>query len=345
MFSKLTKTLLASLRRDRIILIMAALMFAIVAAIMAAKGIAPGSVSLRANANVMAASILVLLVLDLLGSLVRHRPERPLAFLRERYLAARTAHRVLRGLPVLAVLIAFLPFYSKMKSMIPLLNEYAWDPVFIDWDRWLLGRDAWILLQPLLGYPIVTSALSAFYQIWILLLYPGCLLMCFHPAAGSVRQRFFIVYLAAWGVIGAGLATLFASVGPCFLQPLTGDPTFAPQMAYLEAANRQFPVFSLKVQDLLLAWFNRDERGLGSGITAMPSMHVAIAFLYVLACWDISARLRVASAAFCVIILLGSVHLAYHYLVDGLVSIAVVGALWWLAGRLAPRSRKDHHAA
>lgn len=338
MGSELKDTLISSLRRDSAVLGLAALTFVIVTAIMAAKGIKLDFSSLGANAQVMASSVLVLVVVDLLTSLAIARPEWPIAFLRERYLSAGTIRFVVGGLPVLAILIVFLPFYSKMKSMIPLLNEYDWDPVFIRWDRWLLGQDAWLLLQPVLGYPIVTSAISACYQIWILLLYFGCLLMCFHPAAAVVRQRFFLVYLASWGVIGAALATVFASVGPCFLEPLTGNQTFAAQMEYLNAANQQFPVFSLKVQDLLLTWFSRDERGLGSGITAMPSMHVAVAFLYVLACWNISMRLRVATTAFCVVILLGSVHLAYHYLVDGLVSIVVVSVLWWLAGRLPVRS-------
>lgn len=327
----LKDTLLLSLRRDRAILALSAIMFAVVVAIMTAKGIALNFASLLGNGQVMASSVLVLVVIDLLGSLAVARQESPIAFLRQRYLSPTTTRFVVSGLPVMIVLLAFLPFYSKMKSMIPLLNEYDWDPVFIMWDRWLLGQDAWRLMQPVLGYPIVTSAISACYQVWILLLYFGCLLMCYHPAAAPVRQRFFLVYLASWGVIGAGLATVFASVGPCFLEPLTGNAAFSDQMEYLRAANQQFPVFSLKVQDLLLAWFSRDERGLGSGITAMPSMHVAIAFLYVLACWNISRRLRLAMLAFALVILIGSVHLGYHYLVDGLVSIAVVAVLWRLS--------------
>jgi hypothetical protein len=304
---------------------------------MIAHGIAMNFGSLTRNAQVMLSSIIVLLAIDLGIVLRRKQPAFPLQLVRDRYFSSRAQGFVLAGLPVLAVLILFLPFYSKMKSMIPLLNEYDWDTVFIAWDRRLLGQDAWRLLQPVLGYPIVTSLISMFYQVWLLLLYPGCLLMCFHPAAAAVRQRFFLVYLASWGVIGVGLATTFASVGPCFLEPLTGNPTFAPQIEYLRTANREFPVLSLPVQELLLIWFSSDARGLGSGITAMPSMHVAVAFLYVLAGWQISRRLGIALLCFCLVILLGSVHLAYHYLVDGLVSIAVVTGLWWLAGLVASK--------
>jgi hypothetical protein len=57
------------------------------------------------------------------------------------------------------------------------------------------------------------------------------------------------------------------------------DNSFAAQMAYLEAANAQFPVMTLEVQQMLLDRYHEGANGLGSGITAMPSMHIAIAFL------------------------------------------------------------------
>jgi hypothetical protein len=40
---------------------------------------------------------------------------------------------------------------------------------------------------------------------------------------------------------------------------------------------------------------------------------------------------------FTVIILIGSVHLAYHYAVDGYVSIAATWLIWLAAGPLARR--------
>src|SRR3546814_3912411 len=74
-------------------------------------------------------------------------------------------------------------------------------------------------------------------------------------------------------LVGGGLATLFASVGPCFVGPMLGDNRFDAQMAYLNAANEQVPIMVLPVQQMLLDWFHTDANGLGSGITAMPSMH------------------------------------------------------------------------
>ena len=44
-------------------------------------------------------------------------------------------------------------------------------------------------------------------------------------------------------------------------------------------------------------------------------------------------------ALYGLIILLGSVHLGWHYAVDGYVSILAVPMLWWLSGVLVRRLR------
>ncbi|HMO69504.1 MAG TPA: phosphatase PAP2 family protein [Novosphingobium sp.] len=105
-------------------------------------------------------------------------------------------------------------------------------------------------------------------------------------------------------------------------------------MAYLKEADRQFPVLVLDVQQLLLFWHFSGEHGLGRGITAMPSMHVGLAFLFFLAMRHQGRIAAWAFGAFFVVIALASVHLGYHYAVDGYVSMALTGAIWWAAKRL-----------
>jgi hypothetical protein len=124
------------------------------------------------------------------------------------------------------------------------------------------------------------------------------------------------------------MATAFSSVGPCFVGPILGNQHFEPLMAYLHAVDATYPILALNVQDLLLAWYRKSANGLGSGITAMPSMNVSIAFLFYLAMRHVSIAAKWLFFAFFVVILVGSVHLAYHYALDGIVSIAVTAALW-----------------
>ena len=217
--------------------------------------------------------------------------------------------------------------------MIPLFNDFTWDPVFKAWDRTLfLGHDAADVLQPVLGYPLVTSALAFLYHAWILLIYVGVLFFLFYRAARPVTRQYFLSFVLIWTVIGAGLATALASVGPCFVGPIFGDTTFDGHMAYLQTANEHFPVLTLNVQHQLLEWYREGKGGLGSGITATPSLHVAMAQLTWLAIRRISPAAGRWFFAFFVIIWIGSVHLAYHYAVDGLIAVIATAAVWSASG-------------
>ena len=50
--------------------------------------------------------------------------------------------------------------------------------------------------------------------------------------------------------------------------------------------------------------------------------------LYVAALWRTGRVSRYASLLFALVIFIGSIHLGWHYAVDGLVSFTVVIALW-----------------
>lgn len=311
----------------------ALVLFTLCTGLLASRGIWPDLGPVLASARLYLLSVVAIACLDAAIALVRQRPPSPAAFLRARYTAAPIRARALAGLPMVLLCLVLLPYFSKMKAAIPLFNAYTWDATFIAWDRALFfGLDAWQVLQPVLGYPAITAALAVLYQVWFLLLYPGVLWFAYAGMDERVRRRFFLTYILSWTVIGGAMATALASVGPVFAGPLLNNPTFDPQMAYLNSAHEQVPVMTLKVQHLLLEWFHADANGLGSGITAMPSMHVAVACLFWLAMRRAAPRAARWFGLFLVLIWLGSVHLAYHYAVDGLVSVIAVAALWRLSG-------------
>jgi len=328
-------TLLQRWLSEMPVLFVGVVLMSVCLALLAIKGINPGIGGIIANAQIFLMFVIVLACWDAGRELWRRRPDSPVAHLKARYSASSFTRPVAAGLPMLGVAIVLLPYFSKMKSAIPLFNEYSWDAAFIEWDRAIFfGYDAWEVLQPVLGYPIVTAFLALLYQLWFLLLYPGVLFFAFAKVDPAIRRQFFLSYVLSWTLIGGAMATWLASVGPCFVGPMLGNSTFDAQMAYLYSANEQVPIMVLPVQEMLLEWYGQRENGLGSGITAMPSMHCAIAFLYWIAMRRISPKWGAFFGVFFFITWISSVHLAYHYAVDGLVSLIAVAAIWAVSARV-----------
>lgn len=269
-----------------------------------------------------------------LPRIARDRPDYPIRHLWRTELGPEYRQRFRESWPILAVSVLFFPVFSSMKSAISLFNRFSWDETFIAMDRAIHGNDPWQLLQPFLGYPIITSLLSVTYHAWIFLIYTGTVYFAMYVTDRNLRARYFAASFGIWSINGVLLAILFSSVGPCFVGPLLGNDHFAGLMAYLNEANETYPVMVLPVQQILLDWQIYGEHGLGRGITAMPSMHVALAFLFYLAIRRVSRKLGMFFLGFFVIIMIGSVHLAYHYAVDGYVSIAVTGLIWYASGKI-----------
>lgn len=287
------------------------------------------------NIRLYFAAALVMFFMDVFIRLWRDRPQSPIDHIKSVY-GRRLADPVfLARLPLFALVLCVLPVFSRMKSMIVLFTDFTWDETFIAWDRALFfGYDAWEVLQPMLGFPIVTAVLAFLYHAWILLAYVGTLYLTFYKRSLPIVRQYLLGFFLSWTILGGLMATWLASVGPCFMGPLLGDNHFADQMAYLEAANEDVPIMTLRVQHLLVEWFHANENGLGAGISAMPSLHVAIAFLFYLAMRRISRVGGWVFGTYFVITWISSVHLAYHYAVDGLVSVIAVAILWKLSGAI-----------
>ena len=253
-----------------------------------------------------------------------------------------TPRRLLSGLLVLLALPFFISVFTSMKVMIPAIQPYQWDPALAELDRLLHGGwHPWELLQPLVGYPLVTTAINAVYHAWFFIFYGLIFWQAFAMRDRALRAQFLISVMACWILLGNVAATLLSSAGPCYYGAITGLPDpFAPLMAYLNEANEISPVWALKVQDMLWQSYSSEVVERGRGISAMPSMHLSASFLFTLLAWRVKRWFGWAFVAFTAVTLVGSVHLGWHYALDGYVAIFATWLIWKAAGWLVRRSEQ-----
>jgi len=263
------------------------------------------------------------------------RPRRLTLHLLSSLKAFLAPQRLLPIAPVLLLIPVFAVAFSFLKATIPVISPYTWDAFFIRWDYLLHGgHHPWTLLQPVLGYPMVTAGINFLYNLWYLIMYVLLMLQIFDTGNAVLRMRFLLSFLLTWIVLGTFGAMAFSSMGPCF-DPATvnGTGPFAALMDYLRSASESVPVPTLELQQML--WENYQNKGaaVGSGISAMPSMHVAIAALMALFGWAHSRTTGILLTAYALVVFIGSVHLAWHYALDGYAGALGAWLIWWLVGR------------
>lgn len=228
----------------------------------------------------------------------------------------------------------FLDAFGWIKSRIPHVSDYPWDPAFARLDAVLhFGVQPWELLTALLPTPSMVRAIDWFYGPGFAV---GMLSVLFWTAIAerdyARRQQILLTYLLIWIVLGSVLAVFFASVGPCYYGLwVAGPDPFAPLMSELYAVHANSPLIAIGSQEKLWAGFTAQTLPLG--VSAMPSVHVGIAAWVALALRR--TRLAIPGAVFMLLTLIGSVRLGWHYAVDGYVSILAVVPMWYFSGRFA----------
>ena len=284
--------------------------------------------------------VLPILLLLTLWSLARARPDSPFQYLADLYVNRwQLQRRLVLGLPAIIILTPMFGAFSSIKHAIKLFNPNLIDGALIDLDQALHGTNAWELLQPMLGFPAVTQALDFLYIIWFLVLFAIVTLVAGWLERPQLRNQYLISFALCWILLGSFFAVLGASVGPVYLATfLPGEAGgFEGLIAYLRSVG---PLMAIDAQDLLLKHYSEADPGLGRGISAMPSVHVAIAMLQALLGWKVGRLAGVIATFYLAAILLGSVHLGWHYAVDGYASIIAAYLIWISVGWFTRPARK-----
>ena len=233
---------------------------------------------------------------------------------------------LVRALQIALLAGTALALHGWAKSMMPLVVDFWADSPLADLDAAIFGRDPWPLfrsgwLMPVYGYV---------YLLWFPITFVTLGFIAFSRRNLQPAVVAFLATLVFGGTIGQ---YLLPSAGPIFFERIGLGPRFAE----LVATNH----FSFnRVSDYL--WFHHQARdaAIGTGISAMPSVHVALATWTACACYRLWRPLAVPAALYAAGIWAASIASGWHYSTDGLAGVLIAMICFYLAERfVSPAAR------
>ena len=242
-------------------------------------------------------------------------------------------------LPPLWLALLLASFTSFKQHVLPLAG-FGMDADFTAIDRALfLGFDPWRITHALVPSTWGTQLLDGAYIAWFIPLLMFVLLSGLLPL--KLRTQFLVAFVLIWILMGTVLAYLLPGSGPCYYATFHGTADFAPLMERLNmhhealSAARGGGLVAVIGQESLFEAYQTREIMLAAGISAMPSLHNAFAVLFACAGFAYSRTIGWALALFAFVIWFASVHLGWHYAIDGLVGGALAIVIWRWAGAMA----------
>ena len=209
-----------------------------------------------------------------------------------------------------------------LKALMPLIVPFWADPYFAGLDRAIFGTDPWKLLVPLKP---VEPLIDTVYALWFpIKAYTMAALLLSLPSFR--KSRACLAYFYTVGIFGVLGQYAFSSAGPLFYKIAGFGDHFTSLEPHLTPAVKAARAY------LWDAYLTGGDR-IGSGISAMPSVHVAVAAWVALTVQSVFRPAAILGWTFFLVILVGSVYLGWHYGVDGIAGAAAALLSWALAGR------------
>ncbi|MDM9628771.1 phosphatase PAP2 family protein [Rhizobium sp. S152] len=276
----------------------------------------------------------IAILVDWIHVMVRFDRKRSRA-MRSVFSAQRLSY-LFSGMALLMALMFFQGTFTSIKNALPLLRGgFLYDATLADLDALLcFGVDPWRPLFSFMRSEIIFTIVDWNYSgAWFLVCFGTLFFVVTSPRAAAVRVRYVAMFMLVWAVCGNVLAAAFISAGPAFYGAVTGDVArFAEQLSFITSGDGEHNIAMF--QHYLWTLHEEGRSGFGSGISAFPSVHVALVTMNAFFAAEISKRLGIIAFAYVAIILVSSVYLGWHYAIDGYVSVVVVGlchfGLKWL---------------
>jgi membrane-associated phospholipid phosphatase len=248
--------------------------------------------------------------------------------------------RVANTVNGLAIVVMFFSAFGVLKGAIAILSPFAWDAALMEADRWLhFGRLPHDYLWWMIETPAIVQALNVAYNGWFVALIATVFTAVIARQDTALRRQFLTSFMAVWLVGGFLIALGFSSAGPCYYALIGLGDTYVPLMEALQEAGRTHTIWALDTQEQLWQGYVGARDG-SAGISAFPSMHVALSVLFAIYFTRRSKALGGLFWLFAASIQLGSVVLGWHYAVDGYAGAAIAVLIWIAAGKGIASGRK-----
>lgn len=240
-------------------------------------------------------------------------------------------HNLPAAINIILVFLLCVAAYNTLKFNISSVVPYYADPYLASLDENLHGVPPWELAHAL-PQRITSLFIDFFYSIVWFGQWFGVVLYVALSKASRRKERYLWALGLTTVIAGTVLATAFSSVGPIFYDRFYGGTRFVGLTEALHSGG--LPQTVVHFARYLIERYDGREAAFGCGISAMPSMHIAIATLNALFLSSLQRRaLTIAGWTFLVIMQFGSVYTGWHYAIDGYAAMLVVSLIWWLTGR------------
>lgn len=205
-----------------------------------------------------------------------------------------------------------------LKVMLPHAQPFWADPMLAQMDAAMFGTDPWRITHFLFGW--ATPVIDRAYVTWAPLKF--AVLLCVALAPPSIlKARAILSYFLMVASSAVGQYSL-SSAGPVFYERFGFGDRFAdlPLEPWVNIAS-------------VYLWqgYQQPTAHMGAGISAMPSLHVAIALWIALVTRAYLPKFQALGWAYFALILVGSVHLGWHYAMDSIIAVGIGLAAWSVA--------------
>jgi hypothetical protein len=206
------------------------------------------------------------------------------------------------------------------KIMLPIAEPFWAGTVLANFDHALFGTDPWRIAAFMFGWaaPLIDVA----YISWLPIKFVILALLLAAPESHQ-KTRLLISYFLIVGSTAIG-QYLLSSAGPLFFDRLGHGNRFAD--LHLEPWVKGTSSYLWKHYEL------RDGE-VGSGISSMPSLHVAISLWFAFALRAYAPRFSFVGFGYYALILIGSVLLGWHFFADGVAATVITLVAWRIAAR------------